>query len=204
MVYAISTLKDHKKHCQIFIFSEYSKILDYYTRMEPLHTAKYAVTLTLHPSMYKLSTRRQLNVSKNFIEAFFKKLHSDWLDYVHTCTGDIHPFDLPDLLNQMHSYYLVPELTNNYNVHWHGWIQFGYNLMKGQAPEPYWYNLFRLSNTIGYTVLKLITDEPVWDIYIHKDIAKTMAAIVYKTTKHPEIKEYIISNDAKQFLRDET
>lgn len=111
----------------------------------PEFTQCYAFTLTVNPKLHKRSIVHQLNCTARSLMALFT--HAKLT--------------------------IVIELTQNYNVHYHGIIQFHYADIRDKAPESYWYNKLRDHPTIGYTVLKVMDDEAGWKNYIIKDMPRT-------------------------------
>jgi len=113
--------------------------------MENEFTQIYAFTLTINPKLNKSTIVHQLNCTARSLQAIF------------------HHAKISTVI----------ELTPNYNVHYHGMIQFRKTEIKDKAPESYWYNKLRSHPTIGYTVLKVLTDETKWVEYILKDVPRT-------------------------------
>lgn len=109
------------------------------------YTQEYAFTITLQPKLHKHSIRHQLDCTAYSILPLF-----------------------PHCLIT-----IVVELTKQYNVHYHGIIQFYKPLLKGKTPLSYWYNKLRNHATIGFTCLKVIDDIENWKKYITKDIITT-------------------------------
>lgn len=104
----------------------------------------YAITLTLRPHMYRLNPEIQYDHTYLEIMKTIKDLNT-------TC-------------------YLIAELNKNFNVHYHGKIQFHtkeYNHMFKFK------NAFRSNKYIGYVDIRQVTDDKGWDDYLSKELVKT-------------------------------
>jgi len=112
-------------------------------------TQCYAFTLTINPKLHKSTIIHQLNCTARSLQSL--------MHHAKIST--------------------VVELTTNYNVHYHGIIQFHYMDIKNKTPESYWHNKLRNHPTLGYSMLKVMTDEEGWKNYILKDVPRTMAEL---------------------------
>lgn len=109
-------------------------------------TQCYAFTLTINPKLFKSTIIHQLNCTARSLQSLF------------------HHAKISTVI----------ELTKNYNVHYHGIIQFHKAEMKDRTPEGYWYNKLRNHPTLGYSVLKVMDQEEGWKEYILKDLPRTL------------------------------
>lgn len=113
--------------------------------METEFTQCYAFTLTVNPKLYIRTLVHQLNCTARSLIGLFP--HSKISEVI--------------------------ELTENFNAHYHGIIQFHYGDIKEKSPESYWYNKLRGHPTLGHSKIKVMTDEEGWKKYITKDIPRT-------------------------------
>jgi len=116
---------------------------------DPQFTQEYAFTLTVNPQLFKRTVVHQLNCTAKTLNSLFPHAKIS----------------------------TVMELTKNYNVHYHGIIQFHYADLKDKVPESYWHNKLRNHATLGYSVLKPMVDEKGWKEYILKDLPRTEAEL---------------------------
>jgi hypothetical protein len=138
-------------------------------------TQSYAFTITLLPKFNKLTTRRQLHRTYEYVLEFL----------------------------QPHKVSLVYELTKQMNIHYHGIINFKYSVIRDKVPILYWYNLLRRQSTVGYTVLKPMEDEEGWKEYITKDVMITLKTMSNQTHLSPILSNkhdlsYCSENDLNQ------
>lgn len=113
-------------------------------------SVRYAYTITLLPKLYKLKPEEQYD--KTYIEVVktLKALNST------ICT--------------------VAELTKNYNIHYHGVLQYSFCDKKEDLMKKF-YDIFRGHDKFGYVNIKQITDEPKWLEYMSKEIEGTECQI---------------------------
>lgn len=100
-------------------------------------TGGTALTVTLNPKWYEYKTIIQYQKTKVLLSRLAKRYKLTFL-------------------------YLVPELTEGGNIHYHG----VYKCINDNARKLF---LKSISRNIGYLVTKFIDNEIKWDQYIHKD-----------------------------------
>lgn len=108
------------------------------------YTVGYCITLTLKPKLYVATPENQVDYSDLFIrfmEAKGAKLT------------------------------LVAELTKQYNIHYHGYIELPKKLSKN--PIKYIYDVLRKMEYYGFTCIKPCTDYEGWYQYMIKDYYHT-------------------------------
>lgn len=112
-------------------------------------TQDYAFTITLKPKMFVHPLKKQLALTKDVLKELFSL----------TCA----------------QYTLVAEVTKNFNIHYHGIVNF-HVINEFHNSDHYicmFKDCFRKSSQFGYTVVKVIDDFPKWSAYILKDRQKT-------------------------------
>lgn len=141
----------------------------------PTYTSvKYAFTITLHPSMYKLPIDEQYD--QTYLE-LITRLKS-----------------LPTKVC------LIAEITQyNYNVHYHGTMQF---IVKSKDHQLDFINLFRQSKIFGFKNIKQVDDEDGWKSYIIKDLDKTRILLCRPPVIIDEFDNYVIQGitENKEFM----
>lgn len=115
-------------------------------------SCKLAVTITLSKRMYDLTPRNQHKLAIEYILTTLKE---------HGIVAHV----------------LIAELTQNCNVHYHGVVQIP--LKRGRPPREIWYNIWRRSSIVGYTLIKIVDDEKGWQEYIEKNIKETEEILNY-------------------------
>lgn len=131
---------------------------------------RYAFTVTLNPKLYNEPASQQFDKSS---EELFKHL----------------------VLMFNANFVLVSELTKNYNIHYHGSIEFimidvkKYNLMKRFVDS------FRKSKLFGFVNIKPIDNEPIWIDYIGKEFHNFCS----DTNRRPILKDDFDYWDSDQY-----
>lgn len=138
---------------------------------KPNYSQIFAVTLTLLPKIYKLTPQRQYLKGLRQILGLFKR-------HGVICNT------------------LVPELTKNYNVHFHGAVYLP--LLGKQGPKEKWYNIFRQDDVVGFTLIKEVEDYGKWEEYMYKNLEETRTVLrkgsliwQWKPENEEEIIDYI-------------
>jgi len=103
------------------------------------YSVDYALTITLRPVMYMHVAQKQYDIIVPEILSIFTEC----------------------------KLILVPELTKQYNVHFHGIINVP--LCDGRDPQKWIHDKVRLHRKIGMICIKQITDYDIWLTYCMKD-----------------------------------
>lgn len=113
----------------------------------PMWSCRFHLTVTLHPSMYRYKPIVQYTQTMTKLHQLFPR--NDW------------------------QVSMVPELTQNYNIHWHCMISKKYR--PNMKPVPYYVaNKLRTQKTMfGYFKCDVIEDESKYIDYMLKDIRST-------------------------------
>lgn len=102
----------------------------------------YTFTITLQPKLYKQEPEQQYDLTYNHVRQTLVKIAREFT--------------------------LVSELTKNYNIHFHGIINF--TSVPKTDYRKLFYKVFRNDTLVGFVNIKQMTDYPGWKEYISKDI----------------------------------
>lgn len=110
------------------------------------YSVLYAFTVTLLPRIYKKEPEVQFYETSELLRDKLKIVSNNRLT-------------------------LVGEITKNYNIHYHGFIQFP--IVARQDNMKFFHKLFRTDKVFGFVQIKQCTDDHGWQEYISKDIHRT-------------------------------
>lgn len=119
-------------------------------------THEYAFTITLKPPLYRFNLREQIEKTKD---------------------------KLLKMCNYVAQFTLVAEVTKNFNIHYHGIVNFevDYKFTNNEQYCAEFKDVFRKSKDFGFICIKPIDNFPKWVAYILKDRKRTFEL----TRTHP-------------------